>query len=187
MSQLEQAFRRIADPLLDGREANYDPDASATVFDWITLKLAILDRSAESPAFEALDLVNFAVARTPIPALKLFLFDCDSRSWAAQYVGSSTRIAQTPEEFAQARTPNLESITFGVGRLLVLGIYNRSPLKVSLQLPGEALVFTDRIGGFSWPPRSISEWEAEHVAQTLHRFLKSQVNQARPGIEIDWG
>lgn len=177
MNQLETAARPFLTQLISTASHIMSSDAAAAVARWVALKIMVSeqqrrDNLVTSPS----DLKKFRSTLKLPDNFRIWVARCGVDGWQAAYwrhTATVTTIGFRPVD----ERKNIQSVTFGIGDLLIHALHTTSPgmdLDLFTSESGVVIQLFPFIDDIAWPPgRSITAAEANFLRDTLQQLLSS--------------
>jgi hypothetical protein len=186
MNALETAARPFLTPLISTTSHTITATAALAIAQWIALKIMVGEHNQPGDAVTLpSDRAKFRSTWQLPPNFKIWIARCGVGGWQTAYLRHAGTVSATPGVRPEHRRKNIDSITFGIGDLLVHALHTTAPdvdLGLTLSEPGVVIPLFPVVGEIMWPPaRSISAEEAAFLANTLDRLFRSHPAGGFPG------
>ncbi len=185
MSTLETAVQPILTPLIATQPHTLTVSSMHVLAKWIALKIMVGEHNHPKDAVTPLeDREKFRSTLEIPPNFKIWIAKCGVGGWQTAYVRHTSTVSSTPVFLPNHRFKNTQSITFGIGDLLVHVLHTTvtdwGP-NLSFEPSGVVIPLFPIVDSINWPPiRSLSATEAHSIAWTLKRWLIGHKARWRP-------
>jgi hypothetical protein len=184
MSGLESAVQPYLVPLILGAPVRLDTDAKQILARWIVLKILVAENNSyrefsADPIFGQASREAFRVSLQIPDGIRIWLAFLRGSKWSTGFFRHTAGLSPPPLDPKQVGTKNVQTTTFGLGKLLIHSSSTvHAPLYSILELEGisppfEALwpLTTNEI---VWPPRFfVGDADADQVAGALETLIIS--------------
>jgi hypothetical protein len=180
MSKIEESAKDYLTPLILGNICQIDVFGQKLVAIWIALKaLTIEHNSKENVITPQTTRDDFRLHRKIPSAMQIFVAACASKDWNMGLLWETHTVAISDSldvsQLQRPAGPNIQAITFGLGKLLVHLLHTTAPgfdpeMQTNIQNVVHRIypVTTPII---KWPPRrALSFDEANYLARTINRM-----------------
>lgn len=176
MSRLDAQVRPMLVPLVLGRPVQFTPGVQTALSAWIAKSVMIAElASMEHPVTPLADREVLRAAMEPPPGWNIWIACNCARTWVARYVRHTAQLGGS-----SAKNPDTQSVTLGMGRILVHVMTSTVP-GMKFELPSTTAAFHflwPRRGAISWPPgAALDQNEVEAFSDAFNRDF------GRPQIE----
>jgi hypothetical protein len=187
MSNLETAVQPILTPLIATRPHTLTVNSMNVLAKWIALKIMVGEHNHPKNAVTLIeDLAKYRDKLEIPPNFKIWIAKCGVGGWQTGYVRHAATVSLTQDFLPTHRFKNTQSITFGIGDLLVYVLHSTvKDLGLNLNIEqsqiGAIFPLFPIVGSINWPPiRSLSTAEADFIAGALERWLIGHKARWRP-------
>jgi hypothetical protein len=189
MSRLETAVKSTLIPLIKGESFILDVISRGVLARWITLKALVAEHDTigenqKDPIFSQAERTRFYNDRTMPPGIKIWLAKQNGSTWATGYHRHATGLSAATidssfEEPSPVTPKNLQTITWGIGKLLVLfhaatdpGVY----VSLDIDRPDRLIpLWPLQNGNIIWPPTFVfNDAMADDLAEISVRLVESK-------------
>lgn len=186
MSELENAVRPILTPLIATVPHTLTVDSMHVLAKWIALKIMVGEHNNPKDAVTPAEVrAKFKSTLEIPPDFKIWIAKCGMGGWQTAYVRHTFTLSLTPDFLPQHRFKNTQSVTFGIGDLLIHVEHTTvKDLGFNLRFePTGVVIPLFPIGGsVNWPPiKSLSSNDAHYIAGMLQRWSIDHKERWRPG------
>jgi hypothetical protein len=148
MSRLDAQVRPMLVPLVMGKPVQLVPGVQKALAAWIAKSVMIAElASLDDPVTPRADREMLRAIMEPPPGWNIWIAYNSARSWVARYVRHTAQLRGP-----SARRPDTQSITLGMGRILVHVMTSTVP-GMKFELPSKTAAFH-----FLWPCRGAISW-----------------------------
>jgi hypothetical protein len=187
MGTLEGNVQPYLTPLIKGTAITLDAKARQTISEWVFMKALVaehnyyLDRPAD-PIFDQSVRTTFMDSRAIPQGVRMWIAMQNSAKWITGFHRFASGLGFTttlpPPPIPATRTKNVQSVTWGIGRLLIyvsaatdLNVFGHFELDRTTPL-SELWPLTP--SDITWPPRFfVTDPFIDDLASALERFIKS--------------
>jgi hypothetical protein len=180
MSRLETEVKPILIPMLLGEPVVLTQRQQRTLVEWIALKVMVAEFSrGDDIVISEEDRVVFKGSRQIPVGMQIWLGKCGEERWHSGLFRQAV-ILSLPHQSIDRSRKNTQTVTFGIGQLLVFVLLTRVPdlLRFSSQMLAKMEILWP-LGhqDLSWPAKpALSVAEADHLAQSLDHL------SGQPGV-----
>ena len=171
MSALENAVQPILTPLISTVPHTLTVSSIDILAKWIALKVMVGEHNHPKDAVTpAEDRAKFR-STLEIPSdFKIWIAKCGVVGWQSAYIRHTATLSLTPDFQPHHRFKNTQSVTFGIGDLLIHVLHSTVTdlgADCSFEPAGVVIPLFPIVGSVNWPPiRSLSATEAHYIAGT---------------------
>jgi hypothetical protein len=185
MSALENAVQPIITPLIATVPYTLTVNSIHVLAKWIALKVMVGERNHPKDAVTpAEDRAKFKNTLEILPEFKIWIAKCGVGGWQTGYIRHTATLSLTPDFLPNHRFKNTQSVTFGIGDLLVHVLHSTVTdwgANLSFEPAGVVIPLFPLVGSVNWPPsRGLSATEANYISGMLHRWLIDHKERWRP-------
>lgn len=178
MSRIEMSAKDLLTCLIHGYGITLLPAGQQALAEWVTLKMMVAEQDVPAlAAFSQIDRENFYERRTIPPGLSVVLYHCGEGTWRSAYqrrAATMLPIGQVPPAGFDPNEKNLSTVTFGIGELLIFGLYARTPGLFGLfDIPTATRLVPPQDRAVWPPPMRLTAAGAEHVARQMDDVIRS--------------
>jgi hypothetical protein len=182
MSDIENKTKIVLEPLLLDQAVTLSVEDQRQLAIWVTLKTLVAEWNTPTnpPVSDQTIRDNFKARRIIPPNFSIYIAQCGRDGWEAAYYRDVHTLGFSPEERFSRTAPNVQSVTFGIGGLLVhVRHFMIEGVSVDLKSVGEPFIFRiwpDPSATIRWPPnRRLTHYDVARLADTIG-WLHSQPN-----------
>jgi hypothetical protein len=175
MSRLETEVQPILTPMIQGEATALDAQQQRQVAEWVALKVMIADHAkSDDYVISKADRYAFRNIRRIPSGFEVRLGRCGQERWNSCFFRVAAFRGEQTHTLRIAPPKNIQSVTFGIGELLIFAFVSPDPTittsnKISPLLP---LLWPSHHAEFSWPPESVlSAAQADNLAHSLEQLM----------------
>jgi hypothetical protein len=176
MSALENAVIPIITPLISTVPHTLTASSIDILSKWIALKVMVAEHNQPEDAVTPTEnRARFKAMLEIPPDFKIWIAKCGVGVWQSAYMRHTATLSLTPDFMPHHKSKNTQSITFGIGDLLIHVFHSTVTdlgYDCSFEPKGVVIPIFPILGSINWPPiRSLSVTEAHYIAGTFHQGL----------------